>query len=275
MTVYARLPGWVRRAEASMVRLTAPEGEAAGQISVEERVRSVAGVADLIGDRRVEAGPTHTTNSEGEQGVLVTVEERCESPRRYEIGMLVGDEFSAIIIGVTRDPAYFERTRQAVQVMIRELPLFLGVRRRLVLYPPPVSWRGTRREMVTTWHPPSYPDELTRLIVHPALPRRSLAANELHQILCTEICGSADRVGQLAWTDEVVKTRFGMSFRVSATQIENVIVRLAVGEDKSYVYALRLEAERVDHVGVFTALLDGIIPIDVQQDASLMDHWAT
>jgi len=127
--------------------------------------------------------------------------------------------------------------------------------------------------MVTTWHPPAYPDELTRMIVYPALPRKSLPADELHRVLCAEICGSAERIEQLVWTDEVVTTRFGMSFRVSSTRISNVIVRLAIGEDRSYVYAVRLEAEHVDRVSAFTALLDGIIPIDLQPVTNTMDHW--
>ncbi len=273
--MYAHLPGWVRHVEASKVFLVAPEGALAGVLSVEERVRSLAGIADLIGGRRVVSGPTPITNSEGEQGVLVTVEESCESPYRYEIGMLVGDEFSAVIIGVTRDPAHFERTRRAVRAMVADLPLFLGVRRRLFVYPSPAGWYGARRDMVTTWHPPAYPDDRARLIVHPALPRKLLPADELHQVLRAEICGSADRVEQQAWTDEYVTTRLGIPFRVSSTTISNVIVRLAIGEDNSYVYALRLEAENLDQVGALTTILDGIVPIDLREAQSLMDHWAT
>lgn len=275
MATYARLPGWVRHVGASTVWLVAPEGEPAGVLSVEERIRSVAGIADLIGDRLVVAGPTLITNNEGEQGVLVTVEERGESPRRYEIGMLVGDEFNAVVIGVTRDPAHFERTRQAVRTVVADLPLFLGVRRRLFLYPSPVGWHGTRQNMVTTWHPPAYPDDLTRLIVHPALPRKSLPADELRQVLCAEICGSAERVAQQEWTDEYVTTRFGITFRVSSTTISDVTVWLAIGEDNSYAYALRLEAENLDHVGALTTILDEIVPIDGRKAPSLMDHWAT
>jgi len=188
--------------------------------------------------------------------------------------MLVGDEFNAVVTGVTQDPAYFERTRQSVKAMVDDLPLFLGVRRRLFLYPTPVGWHGTRRNLVTTWHAPGYPDELTRLIVHPALPRKSLSADELHQILCTEICDSAADVEQV-WTDERVTTQFGMSFRVSSTSISNTNVRLAIGEDYSYVYALWIEGEDIHHVGALKATLDGVIPIDGRHTPSLMDHWAT
>lgn len=253
-----------------MVRLVAPEGEPAGMISVEERVRSLAGIANLILDRRVVAGPTLMTTREGEQGALVTVEP-SESGRRYEIGMIVGDEFSAVVTGVTQDPAHFERTRQAVRAVVGDLPLFLGVRRRLFLYPPPIGWHGTRRGLVTTWHAPEYPDKLTRLIVHPALPRKSLSAVELHQILRAEICGDVEQ----EWTDALVTTRVGMLFRVSAIRTSNTFVRLAIGEDHSYVYALWLEAEHVDDVAALTAVLDGVIPIDVRQATSVLDHWAS
>jgi len=258
-----------------MVRLVAPEGEPGGMISVEERVRSRACIADLIGDRRVVTGPSVTSNSEGEHGALVTVEDLSESGRRYEIGMLVGDEFNAFVTGVTEDPAHFERTRTAVTAMVSELPLFLGVRRRLFLYPSPVGWHGTRRHLVTTWHAPRYPDDLSRLIVQPAIPRKSLSADVLYRTLCAEICGSAANVEQDGWTHEVVTTRFGMSFRVSSTRISNTIVRLAIGEDNSYVYALWLEAANVDDVGALTAVLDAVIPIDIRQAPNLMYHWAT
>jgi len=268
--IYARLPGWARHVEAGAVRLIAPEGELAGMISIEERVRSLACIADLIGDKRIVAGPTLTTNSEGEQGVLVTTDDLSESGWRYEIGMLVGDEFNAVVTGVTQDPAYFERTRQAVKTVVGDLPLLLGVRRRLFLYPPPLAWHGARRDLVTTWHPPGYPDDRARLIVHPALPRTSLPAEQLHQILRAEIGGTEEDV----WTDEFVKTRFGLSFRVSSTTTSGVNVHLAIGEDHSYVYALRLEAAHADHVRALTATLDGIIPIDVRQAANPLDHWA-
>lgn len=268
--MYARLPSWARHVEAGAVRLIAPEGAPAGMITVEDRIRSIACIADLIGDRRIVAGPTLTTNREGEQGVLVTVEDRSASGRRYELGMLVGDDFSTIVNGVTQDPTCFERTRLAVQAVIGDLPLLLGVRRRLVLYPPPLGWHGARRDLVTTWHAPGYPDDRARLIVHPALPRTSLPAEDLYQILRAEIGGAEDD----EWTDEFVKTRFGLSFRVSSTTTSGLSVRLAIGEDVSYVYALRLETTHVDHERALLSTLDGIIPIDVRQAASPLDHWA-
>lgn len=80
----------------------------------------------------------------------------------------------------------------------------------------------------------------------------------------------SDRV----WTDEYVTTRLGISFRVTSTTISNVIVRLAIGEDNSYLYALRLEAETLDHLGALATILDGIVPIDPRPVQSVMDHWA-
>lgn len=261
--------GWSRVASSAKVHLVAPEGTACGVITIRERSRLrsfeelVSGKRPLAEQRWV-SGPSYILNSEGEQGGLATI--RASTPTgevQRDVGAFVGDGFCASIVGTTSAPHYFERTTRLVRELAKRMKLWLGVRRRLVLYPAPRGWHGVRQDLDAHWCAPSFPRDPTIIVVFPAVPANGAIASEVLDALQSQYVRDS-------WDDAVRHTPQGLDVHVrSATSL-----RIAVAVDGRYIYSARIEHANAEHLAVFDTILDGLHPVpSVAISSSAVEHW--
>jgi hypothetical protein len=279
-----RHPGWSRRAQGDRVHLIAPEGAECGVITLCERVRPLAHLAEVMRGKvaarsvRVISGPTPISNDEGERGVLVTIRgDIDEVEYQRDVGLLAGDEFYASVIGVTREEEHFARTTAAVRSVLERFPLWLGVRRRLYLYPPPRGWRGVARGLEAAWYAPGFPRDPARLTVFPAIPTDGPSARDSLAALTSEAAALLPALGEARWIESTRATPLGLHFECRTASSGGQRVHLAVATAHPYLYALRLETSaEVDHEHVLAATLDGVVPIHHGRPPpapSALVHW--
>lgn len=269
------IPHWQRRVSGETVFLVAPEGLEAGVISIVERVRPVVTLAELCRGRgEVIDGPKPITSDEGEDGAVVSLD---DGRLRHDVGVLVGDEFLATVIGVTGQPIHFERTRREVEGLLVRFPLLLGVRRRLFHYPPPPKWRPVARGLEAEYYAPEFPRDPSRITVFPALPAATATAAEaIATLVGDQTARRADTAGD-DWAETVRRTERGLSFQVATARVGDHLTCFAAAADDKYLYALRLECPAsADHRALFEAVLDGVVPLEVGVPPTLaaLSHWS-
>jgi hypothetical protein len=270
-----RLPHWQRRVSGSMVTLIAPEGPASGIITILERVRPMIALADMMRGRgEAVDGPFALTNEEGENGAFVSLR---DGDTQHDIGILVGDDFLATIIGATAEPVQHRRSRREVEALIRRMPLLLGVRRRLFHYPPPPGWHRVKRGLDAEYYAPDFPRDPSRLTVFPAMPTESATAAEALETLRGEQATHSLSPDDNAWAETMLETSGGLTFHCTAAAEADRRVSFAAATDRHYLYALRLESTAAaDHRALFDATLAGVVPITVGVPPTLsaLAHWA-
>jgi len=256
-------PGFARHTRSGRVIFVAPEGEGAGRIEVRERVRPLARLRDLLAElgvdrERVVPVPIH--NEEAEQGVMVTAR---QGSRQVDVALLVGDEFAAVLVGTTARAEHFARTSELVAAWACSLPLWLGERRRLTLYPPPPGWRGVARDLEAEWYAPTFPRDPSRLTVWPAIPSGGATA--------------AAALAMLAPGAEATRhpSGHGLLWLLGEVPRPRGRARAAVAVDDTYLYALRLEAPHDQHDPVLLSVVDGMLPVPrvAPRRARPLSHW--
>jgi hypothetical protein len=270
-----RLPHWQRRVAGSTVFLIAPEGPASGVVTLTERSRPVVSLAALMAGRgEVVDGPFRLTNEEGEDGAFVSLR---DGSIQHDIGVLVGDEFLATVIGVTAEPVQHARSRREVEALVRRFPLLLGVRRRLYQYPPPPGWHAVSRGLEAEYYAPDFPRDPSRLTLFPALPTESATAADALETLRGEQSSQSAAFGDDAWGESLRETPGGLAFQCATATAGERLVCFAAADDEKYLYAMRLEGTTAaNHHPVLDAVLDGVVPITVGVPPTLsaLAHWA-
>lgn len=261
--------GWMRVVSRAKVHLVAPEGAPAGVITVRERSRQ-RGFEELVtgkrspGEQRMVAGPTPLLNTEGEHGVLATIRADIGGVEaQRDVAVLVGDGFCLSIAGVTVTRAHFDRTTRLVHDLAARAHLWLGERRRLVLYPPPAGWHAVARGLDAHWYAPAFPHDRAHLRVFPAVPANGALAEEVLDALAPREVAD--------WTDAERRTSRGLTFQVR----ETTTTRIAVAADARYIYAARIDGAADSQLAIFDATLDGMHPVSaLAASSTAMAHWA-
>jgi len=237
-------------------------------IGITERVRPIVSLASLMEGRGTPVhGPTSLTNEEGEHGAFVSLH---DGPLQRDIGVLVGDEFLATVVGVTILPLHYDRSRREVEALTRRLPLLLGIRRRLFHYSAPIGWHPVSRGLEVEYYAPEYPRDRSRLTVFPALPSSGFSATDALEALVAD-CG----IAQSEWGESLRNTNNKLAFSCARATSGDRHVSLAAAADDSYLYALRLETEN-KHEAVWDSTLESVVPISVTAGPVLtaLAHWA-
>lgn len=268
-----RIEGWRRHRVGEQVHFIAPEGPDCGLLKLAERepLGPMFARFEETPHRRLTAAPILLVTSEGECG-SVFVYERLDSAGRLSArvaaGSVIGDNFMSVVSLATNNVKYFPRNYELLLDVMRRLPLWLGIRRRLVLYRQPDGWHGVARNLDAYWHHPEFPRNPARIVVFPAVPSTS---DTIEDIL---VAVTANR-GQSAGTEEVQRCRTGLVFVLSKGYRETCADTWAVARDENYVYAALLLDGDVASGEVFRTLLEDVQPIQGKSAPHhAMDHWA-
>ena len=172
--------GWRVERFGADVALVHPRGEAVGTIAYRDRLRPLRRVGALV-RQHLAALPAFAADAisvperfatyEGEHAALVTVLGRQAGVAvQRDLGFLFADDFFSLVDGLCFDEAERPRFTELVRELVRFDTQALGVRRRRFEYAPPPGWQPEPRSLATSWSPPGYPRDATRLVVYPADP---------------------------------------------------------------------------------------------------------
>jgi hypothetical protein len=213
-------------------------------------------------------GPTPFVTDEGEHGVVIAIRGELDGlVMQRDLGLVIGDEFGATISGVTVEARYFERTSAHVFELARRFPMWLGIRRRMVLYPSPPGWHGVARGLEAHWYAPGFPRDPVRMIISPAVPSAGARADDVLAALCDE---------RAPWTASSRTTPAGLTFHYRTQLAPDRATRIAVATDATYVYVARMESGCPElPTDVLDVTLDGLLPIPSAQAAAsaALAHW--
>lgn len=261
--------GWTRVVSGAKVHLVAPEGAPAGVITVRERSRQRSFDELLAGNRqlaeqRMVAGPTPVLSAEGEHGVLATIRTHVGGMEaQRDLAVFVGDGFCTSITGLTTMSANFDRTTNLVRDLAMRANLWLGIRKRLVLYPPPAGWHAVARGLDAHWYSPAFPRDRAHMIVFPAVPANGAEAEDVLDALAQRVVAE--------WTDAERRTPRGLAFHVRTANT----TRIAIAADARYIYAARIDSAADSQFAIFDATLDGLHPVSsVAASTTAIAHWA-
>ena len=180
-----------------------------------------------------------------------------------DLAVFVGDGFCMSIAGLTVTRAHFDRTTGLVRDLATRARLWLGVRRRLVLYPPPAGWHAVGRGLDAHWYAPAFPHDRAHMIVFPAVPANGAQAEEVLDALAQREVAD--------WSDAERRTPRGLAFHVRTA----TTTRIAVAADARYIYAARIDSAADSQLAIFDATLDGIHPVSpVAASSTAIAHWA-
>jgi hypothetical protein len=219
--------------------------------------------------------PVLFVSAEGEYGSVTRVRGLVDGVvTQRDVGALVGDGWSDVIIGITTNPTWFDRTSAHVYALLKHRAMWLGDRRRQVLYPPPPGWHGIARGLDAHWYPPAFPRDAARLVVFAALPCPNVdsetAASELEHAARATDPALAD------WSRGARQTAHGLLFQIRSGRMAQRQAHIAVAADARYVYAARLETTNDAHVRILEQVLDGlqVVPTRGIPVTGALSHWA-
>lgn len=286
------IPGWHCEQRASGYVLIPPEGEDAGGIRYQERVRPLRRMRDIVAELPVPGGYRVTAMSpieplvtvEGEYGALVVVDGELDgTPLQRTIGAVFGDDYYSLTVGVARRADQFALLRDEVRRLVCHDVHMLGLRRRRYVHAPPAGWQGVFAGLMhVQWLPLDHPRDPSTLAVFPALPAGDGEIDAGG--LLSMILGRFGTHAEVAVGDaQVLSTPAGLSgywWSVAARGGDEVLHDLVVLEDGRYAYPVSLASppvHRARNVETLRALVDSIQPIPRSTGPRMRDpvllHW--
>lgn len=282
------LAGWSWQPRADSIELSPDAAPDACTIRYVERVRPLVSPIDAARaiswppDARVEpiAPPRSLVTAEGEYAAIATLDARIGALHvRRAIGVVVGDDFYARIVGGTHVAAWFDEVERTVEWLTVEDRHILGVRRRRYRYATPTSWLATPDGLFhVRFTAPDDPSAI--LTVYPALPRdrdrRSIGS------LIAEH-RAARGLGLDEGTSTSLTTRRGLSGDWWTAHGHHRRRDIAFHQvclcDATYLYpVVMLAADARAHRDVLAAVVDSIEPIPRADggcaDANVFGHYA-
>jgi hypothetical protein len=287
-------PAWTVIPEIGMLELVHPSGRGAGVIEYRERVRPLARMGAIVrrvlaldplfAEADVPADAERMRTSEGEHAALVTV--RVASAQR-DVGVVFGDDFYALAIGLCREPALFAEATRVMRELVVGDRHMLATRRRRFDYEPPPGWQPFVAGFVTAWYPPEFPNDSTYVTVYPANPT-TLAPNAIFDIMLAAATRGGMRVTKVepprpARSDSGLSGRsFEALLRGPPPEPIDLPMACSVLADARYVYAVEASARNVVHLATHRAALDALVasirPVPASRadirDATTISHWA-
>jgi len=236
-------------------------------VRVRDHVRPIASAGSIFAGVRRELGfsspePTVTTAVVTREAECAAVHNLIEGERCLSLGVIFGDDFYRLIIGLG-DQVMATAVQHLVERVTTDLPLGLAYRRRRWYpYAPPQGWGGQlRHRLVAEWMAPRFPSERALLTVFPARPFSDTLAvameRHLHELGWGGYVNESMEPPQLISISERLS---GMRWRLvgawrggARTFTEVVFLR-----DEAFLYMMRL-----DHGGqnpeAHVAALDGVV----------------
>ena len=279
--------GWLAKRDGDgRLRMSPPDK--GGRVLYIERMRPRRSIQDVvdqylsIAEVQQASAPRLFETAEGEYAVAVSASIRgSKGVTNWELAFVLVDDFYAVVDARVTDPARTDFFREMVEKLARADVHGLGQRRRWYLYDPPPGWHGIYEPVQTTW---SAPDQQPAAItVWHAVPKSSGASVEtfFERILGQDAAGAYTLLGSS--TESEVQSRHGLTgslIRVRGHFPGLPITEraLAVFEDPSYVYGLKLEGRdelSSEHLACFVRLLGSIRPLPAGDPShtDAFSHW--
>ena len=276
-----RIPGWSSEIREHGTVLS-PADRTLGSMFYAERVRPLRTIDVIVREldgllpwplpiRSRSFEPLVT--DEGEYAVLATLRDDAGCERT--VGVLFGDDFYSLCVGLPRVPAANELFATQVRACVAKDAHMLGVRRRRFAYARPPGWHGLLAGAFhAVWYPLSYPNHRSSLSVYPAIPMPADAspAADMFAAIVASIDGRVEASSKpvpvveygLAgtWASAVVR-------HVDGTSLHHDLVVL---QDDRYVYPVLLLAVASHHAADLEVLRDLLctiqpIPRDLRERA--------
>lgn len=269
----ARLPGWSAELCAAGLLLS-PADRRQGSLFYAERVRPLRDIHAVLRDvelrfpsprpRRIVAIEPQVTD-EGEYAVIATLTDRTGSSRA--VGVVYGDDFYALCVGLPADAAHEARFEELVRTCVARDTHALGVRRRRFVYAPPVGWQGNLTgPFHAAWYPLDFPRNLSCLLVDPATPAAggevldrwmvaTVTSAVAGEVLETSTCEASALAGLSGtWLQATVQPRSGAK----------LVYDYVVFQDDRYLYPLLLQSPadaRESNLDVLRPVVRSVMPI--------------
>jgi len=261
--------GWRAQRDGDALVLLPPD-DTGGFVRYVERVRPLASLTAIA--ERILAGtevlaidePELIETDEGEYAARLSAV--TQSGRR-EIGIVLVDDFYAVIDAHVENPDALELFRSTVDRLTRADVHALGERRRWYRHAPPAGWRSRRRGSETIYE--SGGERPIAITMWHAMPRRIGSSSELLATAMFEQDADAGFALIDATTEQLVRSETGLSGSMITIRgnfpdlpvTERVLVAL---EDAGYVYMLKLETAgglKTDDMAVLADLVASIRPL--------------
>jgi hypothetical protein len=283
--------GWRSEEVGEKVKLTSPDGVAAGAFSYRERMRPVRSVLDLIRAGPPPPGFTVTrtepirevVTGEGESGAIAFAEGRIGgAPALLGFGFVFLDDFHSSLRGVVLEPDRFERFRATLEALVVGDAHMLGrVRRRHFRYAAPAGWTERGGLFVSRWLAPGHPTDPRAITVGPALPR----APGLSDAILGGVLGDADPARAVRAPRRSISTARGLHgdhWHLELGRADAPIeAHVVILRDVDFVYGVRLDTRPPvpPELDLLDALLESIRPVPpvagaAPERSDVLRHWA-
>jgi hypothetical protein len=223
--------------------------------------------------------PEALVTDEGEYASLIVVRGLLDGrPVQRDIGMVYGDDYYALLLGVVVEAARFAEMTELVRQLVRSDRQLLGTqRRRRFRYVPPAGWREQQWDFESTWIAPDLPS--LRLTVLPALPSQGAGRAAVAQLVATNLHGQF--VVTRSDGPEPAQSQHGLSgqrWRLAGRLDAQEMVRhIVILQDERYIYCARLETVDERGLDALAALVASIEPIPrprvTRGDLEALKHW--
>ena len=291
--------GWFRQARADWVHLRGPKGRPIGEFRYRENYGPLRPAKQIVAAKLASVqipgleivgqhAPERLTTAEGEHAALVRIDATLlNRPARRVMGIVFGDRFTTLLDGMSIHPTLFDEFEEVARDLTLGTRLELGTRRRRFVYQIPAGWQSIANVFVTTWLPPDYPLNNSRIIVTPA----TALAQEATSIIGQLINEQRRRGSEIAHVGDptVVSSDFGLKgqrwhIETHPWQQAPRVHEIAIYADQQYSYALRMElvesAASAGSLEVFNQLCASVEPLldPVEKNATaqneLFSIWA-
>jgi hypothetical protein len=226
--------------------------------------------------------PDPLVTDEGEYAALIVVTGRLDGKRvQRDIGMVYGDDYYALLLGVAFDEARFAELTALVRTLIIGDQQMLGAqRRRRFRHVAPAGWHEQRWDFESTWTPAGRSDvSITTL---PALPSQGASRRAVQQLVEQSL--HAEMIVTGASGPEPASSRHGLAgqrWRLEGLLDDVPCVRdVVILQDDRFIYGARLERRDTSET-LGRAELDDVVasiepiprPRPMRGDLNGLKHW--
>lgn len=235
---------------------------------------------------------TRIVTTEGEYGAWVSIDGTREHSRAMKfVGALFLDEFATALDGIALIPQHFAEVQTAFVQLLRTAEHAFTERPRRFFYVPPPGWHGLPSGMIANWYPLDFPNNLTNIVVPPAMRVESSGARELEYAIAQ--CEAGMTI-EASTRDDIVSSGgiSGTCLRLLGTQAgrnERLHRELAVFITGGHLYRFRLEtgnaARLLELRDLFLSVARSFRPLPTQDErrtgtpfatpSSAFEHWAS
>lgn len=228
---------------------------------------------------------------EGEYGAFVSIDGEREGSRAMKfVGAVFLDEFATALDGIALVPQHFSTVEDRFVELLLSDEQGLTRRQRRFFYVPPPTWHGLPSGPTANWYPLDFPNNLTNIVVPPALAVDGDGARELEQAIAQCALGLAiegTKRGELIAND--VRGTHVYMHGLRAGRKESIHRELAAFVLNGVLYRMRLETTNVaklDHLReVFRAVATSFRPLPSPEErrigrpfvttSNIFDHWVS